>query len=324
MNIWEGTMKRRYLVILLILLSIVSIFVGVKEVKILDLMNLDKDEFEIIILSRIPRLVSTILAGMGMSICGAIMQQISRNKFVSPSTAATVDSAKLGILVSIMLFNSSGTFTKMFISFIFSVGGTFLFMQILKKIKHKGSIFIPLVGLMFGSIIDSITTFFAYKYDLVQNISSWLHGDFSMVIKGRYELLYLSIPLVILAFLYANKFTVVGMGEDFAVNLGLNYKSVVNIGIIIVALVTSVVVITVGKIPFLGLIVPNIVAIYKGDNMKNSISYITLFGAIFLLICDIIGRVIIYPYEISVGLTVGVIGSSIFLYLLFRRYNYES
>lgn len=317
-------MKRIYLIIILVLLSILSIFIGVKELSFTELINLDKDNFDILIISRLPRLVSIILAGMGMSISGAIMQQITHNKFVSPSTAATVDSAKLGILVSIMMFNSSATFMKMIIAFIFAVGGTFLFMEILKKVKHKGSVFVPLVGIMFGGIIDSITTFFAYRNDLVQNISSWLHGDFSMAIKGRYELLYLSIPLVIIAFLYANKFTVAGMGEGFAINLGLNYKSVVNIGIVIVALVSAVVVITVGKIPFLGLIVPNIVAIYKGDNMKNSISYVALFGAIFLLLCDIAGRLVIYPYEVSVGLTVGVIGSIMFLYLLFRGYGYDS
>lgn len=112
------------------------------------------------------------------------------------------------------------------------------------------------------------------------------------------------------------------MGEDFAVNLGLNYKSIVNIGVIIVALVSSLVVITVGQIPFLGIIIPNIVAIYKGDNMENTLPYIALFGAIFLLIADIIGRVIIFPYEISLGHTVGVIGSLIFLFLIFRREEY--
>lgn len=254
-----------------------------------------------------------------MSISGLIMQQITQNKFVSPTTAATIDSAKLGILVSLILFSTVSVFTKMLISFIFALGGSFLFMVILKKIKYKNAVIVPLLGIMLGSIIDSMATFLAYKYDLVQNVSSWLQGDFSMVIKGRYELLYISIPLIFIAFLYANKFTLAGMGEDFSINLGLNYNKVVNLGISIVALITSVVVITVGKIPFLGLIIPNIVTMYQGDNLKNNLVPTALFGAVFLLFCDILGRIIIYPYEISIGLTAGVLGSLIFIYLLIRR-----
>src|SRR5690606_13522767 len=148
--------------------------------------------------------------------------------------------------------------------------------------------------------------------------------DFSMIMKGRFELLYISIPLMILAFLFANKFTIAGMGEDFAKNLGLNYRQVVNIGLVIVAMVTASVVLTVGMIPFLGLIVPNIVSIYQGDNLKKSLSHTALLGAVFVLFCDILGRIIIYPYEISISMTVGVIGSGIFIYLLMRRKAYAS
>ena len=159
---------------------------------------------------------------------------------------------------------------------------------------------------MLGKVVNSITTFFAYKYDLIQNLSSWMEGDLSMIMKGNYELLYLSIPVVVIAFLYANKFTVAGMGEDFATNLGLKYNSVVNIGLIIVAVISAVTIITVGNIPFLGLIVPNIVSLYLGDNLKNSLYHTALLGPIFLLACDIFGRIVIFPFEISIGTTVGV------------------
>ena len=143
-----------------------------------------------------------------------------------------------------------------------------------------------------------------------------------MIMKGRFELLYISIPLMILAFIFANKFTIAGMGEDFAKNLGLNYRQVVNVGLVIVALVTASVVLTVGMIPFLGLIIPNIVSIYQGDHLRNSIMHTALLGAVFVLFCDILGRLIIYPYEIPINLTVGIIGSGIFIYLLMRRRAY--
>lgn len=316
-------MKKRYLILTLIILSICSIFIGVKDISFIDIFNSDDVKLKVLLISRIPRLISIIVVGVSMSIAGLIMQQISRNKFVSPDTASTIDSAKLGVLVALMIFPSATLTEKMIVSFIFSLLGTFLFMKILKKIKVKNSIFIPLVSIMLGNIIDSITTFFAYKYDLIQSIASWLQGDFSLIIKGNYELIYFSLPLVVIAFIYANKFTVAGMGEDFSKNLGVNYNRIINIGLVIVALISSLVVITVGKIPFLGLIVPNIVTLYKGDNLKNSLCSTALLGAVFLLGCDILGRLVIYPYEISIGLVVGVIGSIVFLYLLFRRNGNE-
>lgn len=314
-------MKTKYLFLILFILSIISVFIGVKELSLLDIYHLNWDEMEILFLSRIPRLISIIVSGAAMSVSGLIMQQLTQNRFASPTTAGTIDSARFGILVSIILFPSQSTIMKMLISFIFALGGTFKFMEILKRVKFKNAVIIPLVGIMLGNVMDSITTFFAYKYDLMQNISSWLQGNFSMVIKGRYELLYISIPLLFIAFLYANKFTIAGMGEDFSTNLGLNYNGVVNLGVSIVALISSLVVITVGRIPFLGLIVPNIVSMYFGDNLRKNLLPTAFFGAIFLLICDILSRILIYPYEISIGLTVGVIGSFIFLYLLIRRHR---
>ncbi|HHV46882.1 MAG TPA: ABC transporter permease [Tissierellia bacterium] len=311
-------MKGHYLLIALIVLSLISLFIGVKEVSIKGVINLEYDELRILLLSRIPRLLSIIVAGMGISISGLIMQSITQNKFVSPTTAGTIDSAKLGILVSLIAYSNSSTIIKMLISFVFALGGSFLFLGILKKVKHRGAVIIPLVGIMLGSVVDSITTFFAYRNDMIQNITAWLQGDFSMIIKGRYELLYVTIPFVILAFLYANRFTLAGMGEDISTNLGLNYNRIVGIGLVIVSIISASVVITVGRIPFLGLIIPNIISIYRGDNLNTNIVPTILMGSSFLLFCDILGRLIIYPYEIPISLTVGVLGSIIFLYLLFR------
>ncbi|MGN7359123.1 ABC transporter permease [Paenibacillus sp. SAF-054] len=317
-------MKIWYLWVAFFILSIISLFVGVKDITPWDLFHLAPEQQQVLWISRFPRLVSIIIAGTSMSIIGLIMQQLTRNKFVSPTTAGTMDSARFGILVAMMLFSNATTLEKMLIAFVFALLGTFIFMRILDKVKFKDTIFIPLVGLMFGNIVSSITTFFAYKNDLIQNMSAWLQGDFSTVLKGRYEMLYISIPLLIIAYLFANRFTIAGMGEEFAVNLGLNYKAVVNIGLVLVAAVSSVVILTVGTIPFLGLVVPNIVTMYQGDHLKKNLTHTALLGAVFVLFCDILGRIIIYPYEISIGLTVGVLGSAIFIVLLLRRKAYAS
>lgn len=317
-------MKKRYLSIILILLSLISLFVGVKDIGVVDILSLDQEKIDILFISRLPRLISILVAGIGMSICGLIMQQISMNKFVSPTTGGTIDSAQLGLVFAMLIMPSVGMVGKMVTSFIFALVGTFIFMKVLKKLKFKNVVFVPLVGIMFGNIIGSVTTFIGYKYNLMQDITAWMQGNFSMILKGNYEMLYITIPLIILAYMYASKFTIAGMGEDFATNLGLDYNKIINLGLIIISIVTVSIVITVGNIPFIGLIVPNIVAIYKGDNLKDTIWHTGLFGGIFVLVCDIFSRIIIYPYEIPIGLTVGVIGSVIFLYMILRRNRYES
>ena len=312
-------MRKSYLIILLGVLSVISVFIGASDVTLSSILNGDSQQLYILFISRIPRLLSVCVTGVGMGICGLIMQQLTRNKFVSPTTAATMDFAKLGMLIAMVFFAGASLVHKMVFAFICSLLGTFLFMGIMKQVKFRNSLFIPLIGMMLGNVVNSITSFIAYQFDLVQNISSWAQGDFTNIMKGNYELLYLSIPLVFIAFLYANKFTIAGMGEDFSANLGLNHKWVVNVGLTIIALITSVIIITVGSIPFIGLIVPNVVSMYLGDNLKRGLWHTALMGALFLLACDVIGRIVIYPYEVSIGLTVGVIGSIIFLYMLMRR-----
>src|SRR5699024_12873095 len=195
------------------------------------------------------RLASILIAGASMSITGLIMQQLSRNKFVSPTTAGTMDAARLGVLVSLLVFTSASSLNKMIVAFAFALLGTFIFMKILEKIRFKDPVFIPLVGLMFGSIISSIATFIAYRYDLIQNMTSFMQGDFSMIMTGNDELMFITVPTLIFAYFYANKFTIAGMGEDFSTNMGLNFRQFDNLGLMIAAIVPASVVLFVGIIP---------------------------------------------------------------------------
>lgn len=304
------------LICTLILLSAVSILVGVKDI---DFLHLTLDDIHIIFISRFPRLISIIVTGCSVSITGLIMQTITKNKFVSPTTAGTTDWARLGILISMLFFGGSRPFIKMVVAFMFCLLGSFLFIKLLAKIRIKNSVLIPLVGIMLGNVVSAIATYFAYNYDLVQNMTSWLQGSFSLILKGRYELLYLGIPFLILGYLYADKFTIAGMGKDFSQNLGLNHEKIVNLGLAVVSMITAVVTVTVGGLPFLDLIVPNIISLIRGDNLKNSLLDTALLGANFVLLCDILGRLIIYPYEIPIGMVISVIGSAIFLTMILRR-----
>ncbi|EIJ70115.1 ABC transporter permease [Pasteurella bettyae] len=314
--------RRRYLVLLLLILSLLSLFLGVSTVNLQGLLQFNMEQWQVFLISRVPRLVSILIAGSALSICGLVMQQLSRNRFVSPTTAGTMDSARLGILIAMLLFPSASMLLKTSIAIMVAFLGTLLFMSILSRLKFKDTIFVPLVGIMFGNIISSITAFIAHQQDLLQNLAGWLQGDFSLIMSGRYEILYFSIPALIVAYMFANRFSIIGMGQDFAINLGLNYQQVLYLGLAIVATVTSIIIVSVGVIPFLGLIIPNLVALYLGDNLKKILSHTALLGAVFVLACDILGRTVIFPYEIAINAVVGVFGSAIFLYLLFKRYRH--
>lgn len=313
--------KRRYLVLLLFPLALISLLVGVGEMSLTGLWEHNPQDWQLFWTSRLPRLMAILVAGAGLSVCGLIMQSLSRNRFVSPTTVGLYDCARLGVLVSIIFLPSASIFVKTGFAIAVTLVGSMAFMSILATLKHRDTVFVPLVGMIFGSIISAFTTFIALQLDLLQNLAGWLQGDFSTILNGQYELIYLSIPVLILIYVFANRFVLAGLGQDFATNLGLNYKQTLFFGLLLVSVITGVVIVTVGAIPFLGLIVPNLVSLYLGDNIRRTLSHTALLGALLVLFCDVFGRVVVYPYEVSVSLIMGGVGSVIFLWLLLRRYR---
>lgn len=309
------------LVVALVLLSVCSLFVGVLDLNAASLLAGDLEQLEIVVISRLPRLLAILCTGVGMSVAGLIMQQLCRNKFVSPTTGATISSAQLGILLALIFWPGATLWGRALFAFGAAIAGTWVFVWFIQRIQFKDVVLVPLVGIMFGNIIGGVTSYLAYQYEMTQALSTWLTGHFSMVIKGRYELVYLVVPLVIAAFVFAGYFNIVGMGQNFARNLGVNYNLVLFLGLSIAAMITASVVVIVGSISYIGLIVPNVVAMFKGDNIKGTLVDTALFGALFVLVCDLISRVVIAPYELPIELVVGILGSVVFAALLFHRLN---
>ena len=303
----------------LLLLSVSSLFVGVIDLTPGALLAGDLELLEIFLISRLPRLLAILCTGVGMSVAGLIMQQLCSNKFVSPTTGATFSSAQFGILLALLFLPASTLWSRAIFAFVFAVLGTWIFVWFIQRIQFKDAVMVPLVGIMFGNVIGGITNYLAYKYEMTQALSSWLVGHFSLVLKGRYEIVWLTVPLVVLAFLFANHFNIVGMGRDFSKNLGVPYNVVLFLGLTIAAMITAAIVVVVGSISYIGLIVPNVVAMFKGDKIRGTLVDTALFGALFVLACDMIGRVVIYPYELPIELIVGILGSLIFIGLLFAR-----
>ncbi|NLG09082.1 MAG: iron chelate uptake ABC transporter family permease subunit [Deinococcales bacterium] len=307
-------------VLAVLVLALVSLTIGAYDVSLASLFDLEDLRGNLVLLaSRVPRTVAILLVGMSMGVAGMLMQMLSRNKFVSPSTAGTLEAASLGILVVTMFAPNASVLTKILVSSAFALAGTALLLLILRKVPLRSPLVVPLLGLMLGGVIAAFTTFLAYRYNFLQSLAAWTNGDFSRVLRGRYELLWLSGGLTVLAYLAADRFTVAGMGEAFTRNLGVDYGRIVALGLTIVSLITAVNVVTVGAIPFIGLVVPNVVSLLVGDNVRRAIPWLAVFGAGFVLLCDILGRVLRFPYEIPIGTMVGFIGGALFLLLLLRR-----
>ncbi|MBR5268604.1 MAG: iron chelate uptake ABC transporter family permease subunit, partial [Lachnospiraceae bacterium] len=202
------------LLILLMVFSVCSLFIGTIDMDLRTLLSGgDTMTIKIFLLGRIPRLLAILCTGVGMSVAGLIMQQLCRNKFVSPTTGATIQSAQFGIVVAMVFAPSMGLGMRTIFAFGMAVAGTLLFVFFTQRIRVKDTILVPLIGIMFGNIIGGITNFLAYQWEITQQLSTYFSGSFALILKGNYELVYLVLPLVILAFLYANHFNIVGMGQ---------------------------------------------------------------------------------------------------------------
>jgi len=302
------------------LLALISLLIGAGDVSLAALLSLQEGDraAQILLISRIPRTLALILSGTAMAVAGMIMQMLTQNRFVEPSTAGTVESASLGLLVVTLIAPDLPVIGKMLVAAAFALAGTALFLHILRLAPLRSALTVPLVGIMLGGIVSAVTAFFAYRFDLMQSLNAWTTGDFSGVLRGRYELLWIAFALTILAYMAADRLTLAGMGRDFTTNLGLRYRAVVSFGLVVVSMVTATIVVTVGMLPFLGLIVPNVISMMVGDNMRRSLPWVAALGAGLVLTCDIVGRVVYYPYEVPIGTIMGIVGSALFLILLLK------
>ena len=307
------------------LLALVSLFVGVTDLGpgavLRDLADpgAEGEAVRLLLISRLPRTVAVLLTGAALAVVGLIVQMLARNRYVEPSTIGTVEWASLGLLAVTILTPALPVAAKMLVASVFALAGTAVFLRLLRAVPLRDPLVVPLIGLMLAGVVGALATFVAYRYDLLQSLGAWTLGDFSGVLRGRYELLWLVAGLAVLAYVAADRFTVAGMGEEVSTNLGLNHRAVMRLGLSIVAVVTAVVVVVVGSVPFLGLVVPNLVSLTVGDDVRRGLPWVAVLGAGLALAADVLGRVVRFPYEIPVGVVMGVLGSAVFLWFLLRR-----
>lgn len=278
----------------------------------------DEKSWLILTESRIPRTISVLLAGSSMSMAGLLMQTITQNHFAAPSTVGTTQAAQFGMLASLFFFPEATLAQKMFFAFLSAVLFTLLFLKGIRHFSFKKKWMLPLVGIVYSGMIGALAEMIAYRFQLVQSLSSWLQGSFSMIQTHQYEWLFLVIVVGVVIWYFAYAFTIMSLGEETSTILGIPYPKLEWLALLLIALTTSVTMITVGSLPFLGVVVPNLVRRYYGDHLKETLGLVALFGMIFVLVCDILARIVIAPYEISVSLLLGIIGSVLFIRLLWR------
>ncbi|PJF08813.1 ABC transporter permease [Pseudorhodobacter sp. MZDSW-24AT] len=269
--------------------------------------------------SRLPRTLAVMLTGAALAVAGVVMQQLVRNRFVEPGTTGTGEAAALGLLTVTLIAPGAALWVKMLAATAAGLLGTAAFLALIRRLPPQEVLLVPIAGLVWSGVLGAMVLHIGWQTDLLQLVGIWLMtGEFSGVIAGRYELLWLAGLAAALAIFAADRFAILGLGDGVARGLGLNPRSVMRLGMVVVALVTALVMATVGMVPFIGLVVPNIVSRVMGDNLRASLPVTALGGAALLLACDILGRLVIHPYEIPVSAVLGVCGSALFLWLLWR------
>ena len=314
--------------LLLLLLSAVSLSVGVADfswhgvwqslVPGASGVSSDSQDATLLLISRLPRTLAIILTGMALSVAGLILQVVLKNRFIEPSMIGATQSAALGLLFISLIAPQTSPLVKMSAASVAALLGMLVFVGLIRRLPTSDYLLVPLVGIVYGGILEGIATFIAYQTETLQLLNVWFYGDFSAVVIGRYELLWAGAILTAIAFILADKLNIIGLGDSIAINLGINQRPLVWLSVTMVAMMSALVVVTVGAIPFVGLVVPNIVSRIYGDRMRQSLPTVALLGACAVLACDIIGRSLRYPFEIPVATVFGVVGAGVFLWLMLR------
>lgn len=301
----------------LLALAAVSLFTGAIPLAPGDLLT-DPGAWDLLTQSRIPRTLAAMLAGMALASAGQIMQILARNRFVEPMSAGAGQSAALGILAATLFWPGAAIWAKMAIAALFALAGAAGLMALLRRLPPHDPLLPPLVALIWGGLIGGVVTFIAYQGDMMQFLSAWTTGELSGAVEGRYEMLWLSALAAFGAWLMADRLTALALGEDNVRAIGMRPGPARATGLAAAALGSAAVVVTVGAIPFVGLVAPNLVARFMGDDLRRALPVSALFGAILVLAADILGRVIRMPFEIPVAAVAGVLGALIFLVMLLR------
>lgn len=305
-------------------MTVLSVRMGTKsipkEVVFDAIFNFDESNVDHIIIrnNRLPRSIAVLVVGGFLAIAGSIMQGITRNYLASPSLMGVNDGSAFLITIAMVFYPGLSNGSLILVSIIGSVIGAVLVLGIGSSIKNGLSpVRLAIIGTIVGSFLSSLGSAIAMYFQVSQSISSWYNTKVHTV---NSDLLKIIIPIgvigIIVAIIIAKDITISSLGEDIAISLGQRTNIVKYLSMGAVVLLTATSVALVGKIAFVGLVIPNITRMIVGHDYKYIIPYSLIGGAFFLGLCDLLSRYIAFPFETPIGTVTAIIGVPFFLYMI--------
>ncbi|MDU1320319.1 MAG: iron ABC transporter permease [Clostridium botulinum] len=312
------------LVTILILSIIISVSIGQVSIpfsqsyriliyKLTGLQTGNLDQFmngmfeEIIWQIRFPRVLLAMIAGIGLTLCGVVMQASVQNPLADPYILGISSGASLGATFSIMIGFGAGAL----VMGLASIGG------------KMSSVKLVLAGTVINALCNAISSFivyFAKDAEGIRSVTFWTMGSLTSAQWGKLPIITTIVMLAVVLFLsQARIMNTMMMGEETAVTLGINLNFYRRLYMVISVAVTGVIVATCGIIGFVGLIVPHIVRSIVGSDNKRLLPASILFSAIFLIWADIFARTIIPNGELPIGIITSLLGAPVFMYMLVKR-----
>ncbi|KOS66905.1 ferrichrome ABC transporter permease [Lysinibacillus contaminans] len=315
---------------LIAIVSLISVVYGTKDISALtvwqsitafDVHNVDH---QIVRTGRIPRIVAVLLVGSFLAVAGAIMQGITRNYLASPSLMGVNDGSAFVITLAIVFFPGLQNYQMILLSMLGSALGAGIVFGFGSLIRNGLSpVRLAIIGTVIGTFLSSIATAIAMYFQVSQTVSAWYNTKVHVV---NPDMLMLSIPFGIvglaLALLSSRAITITSLGEDIAIGLGQKTKTVKIISMLAVVCLTGTAVALVGKIGFVGLVIPHITRFFVGEDYRFIIPCAAVIGAFFLVFCDLLSRYVNFPFETPIGVITAIIGVPFFLYLI-RKHGGE-
>ena len=337
-NIYQYNSKKvfKILIALFILLfvSYISIFKGITDINLKrvlvtifknlsfnDTEALSAREMVVFLDLRLARVILGGIAGFLLAICGTVMQAITENKMSSPFTTGISSAASMGAALSILFFTGKyAYFDLITIFFAFSFGIICsLLVYGISNVKGMNKSTLILTGIAFNYLFSSgnAALQFIANEDVLSSIVNWTFGNLSGVSWNKILILFL-ILLIFFPYFFINRYSynLLLTGEDSATSLGVDVKKFRFISGIIVTLITSAVVSFIGIIAFVGIIAPHISRMLIGDDHKYSIILSGIIGAFLVVFSDYIGRNLLSPIIIPIGIVISFVGIPIFIYLI--------
>ena len=317
---------------LLVSISLGSVSIPMDEIiAVLSGNNSSKSSWSTIILHfRLPKAITAMLVGSGLSIAGLLMQTLFKNPLAGPFVLGISSGASLGVAILILGAGIFGgvlttvSFSSWGLAIASSLGAAIVLLAVLitaHKVKNTMSILI--IGLMFGTVtsaIISVLTFFS-DAEKIQQFIFWGFGNLGNLSWTEILVFFIIYLIALLNLLFIIKpLNTFLLGENYSKSLGINIKRSRNIILLITSLLTGVITAFAGPIAFIGLAVPHITKlVFKTSDHKILLPAVAVLGGITLLFCDVIAQLPTSEFTLSINAITSLFGAPVVIWLLVRK-----